>query len=128
MNTEQLFNVTVQILKGTIILFCVLVLFKLLSPVITAAHMVPILILVFSGYVILSYRKEISSLPNLKPVQPPESDGNIQTLATVIKRASKEYDLSREQVDTILSSFTDKDITIEGKGEQYLKNIKEVIP
>jgi hypothetical protein len=128
MNTEQLFNVTVQILKGTIILFCILILFKLLSAVITPAHMVSILILVFSGYVIHSYRKEISSFQNIKPVQPPERDGNIQTLATVIKRASKEYDVSREKVDTILSSFTDKDITIEGKGEQYLKNIEKVIP
>ncbi|MGD2248901.1 MAG: hypothetical protein PVF58_10890 [Candidatus Methanofastidiosia archaeon] len=128
MNTSELFDITFQILKGTIIIFCILVLFKVLSPVITPAHMVSILIIVFSGYIIFSYRKEISSFKNLKPVQPSERNGNIQTLATAIKRASKEYNVSREQVDTILSSFTDEEITIEGKGEQYLKNIKEVIP
>lgn len=127
MNIDKLFNIAVKIFIGMLIFFILLVLYKLFSPVVTAAHIVPVLIIGFSGYVIYSYRKEISNIHNLKPVKSSKKSGNIQTLATIIERASKDYQVSREQMDTFVSSFSEEDTKIEGKGKQYLKNIKEAI-
>lgn len=127
MKSEKAFEILSRLFIYVLILFCVAVVLYLFSSFINVAVVIVLSIVVFSLFLLYSYWREISHLTDLTPPPGREKRGKIMALATVIQRASKGYDVSREQINVLLTYIVGRDITINGEGEDYLNNIKEAI-
>jgi hypothetical protein len=127
MKIEKIFDLVGKILLWTVILFVILLVIYFLGQVVSAGIVVSLAILVITVFLLWFYWKDISPAASLKPEKKNYQEGEIQALARVIERASKGYDVSREQVDTLAAYVTGKDTHIKGKGEHYLNNLEEVL-
>ncbi len=126
MDLEKLFSILSRVLIVVVALFILTALAYKLSPY-GITLFAPLLILGVVFYVLYSYRKETSFLKNLRPIPSIEGRGSILTLARMVERASKGYELSRKQVNLLISSLKGEDITIEGEGDDYLMNLEMVM-
>lgn len=128
MDLEKLFSIMSRVLIIVVALFILTALAYIygLSPY-GIALFAPLLILGMVFYILYSYRKETSFLKSLRPISLPEERGSILTLARMVERASKGYELSRKQVNLLISSLKGEDITIEGEGNDYLENLEKVM-
>lgn len=127
MKSETAFNILSRLLKYAVLLFFAAAVLYIFSLFINATVVISLSIIGISLFLFYSYLREISRLKNLKPPPEREKRGKILMLARMIERASKGYDVSREQVDILLSYIEGEDIVVNGEREDYLKNLEEVI-
>lgn len=127
MKTEKAFEMLSRLFIYALILFFAAVILYIFSFFMNVTIVIVLSIVGFSLFLFYSYWREISHLKDLTPPPGREPLGKILALAKVIERASKGYKVSREQVDILLTYIEDKDITVTGEGEDYLKNVKEAI-
>ncbi len=127
MKSETAFNILSRLFKYVLLLFFAAAVIYLFSFLISTTVVISLSIVGFSLFLFYSYLREISRLKDLNPPPEREKRGKILTLARMIERASKGYDVSREQVNILLSYIEGEDIVVSGEGEDYLKNLKEVI-
>ena len=127
MKVEKLFDLVGSILLATVILFFVLLVMYFSLKVASAGVVVSLIVLAATLFLLWFYWKDVSPATSLRPGTRKGQKGRIQALIRVIERASRGYDVSREQVDTLITYVTGEDIHVEGKGEQYLKNLEEVL-
>jgi hypothetical protein len=127
MKVEKVFDLVGKILLWTVILFVILLVIHFFGEVVSTGIVVSLTILVITMVLLWFYWKDISPAASLRPEETYNQEGEIQALARVIERASKGYDVSRDQVDTLATYVTGKDTHITGKGEHYLDNLEEVL-
>ncbi|MGC1122002.1 MAG: hypothetical protein WBA22_13005 [Candidatus Methanofastidiosia archaeon] len=127
MKIEKIFDLVGKILLWTVILFVILLVIYFFGQVVSAGIVVSLAILVITLFLLWFYWKDVSPAASLRPERKNNQEGRIQALTRVIERASKGYDVSREQVDTLVAYVTGEDTHIEGKGEYYLNNLEEVL-
>jgi hypothetical protein len=127
MKVEKVFDLVGKILLWTVILFVILLVIHFFGEVVSTGIVVSLTILVITMVLLWFYWKDISPAASLRPEGTYNQEGEIQALARVIGRASKGYDVSRDQVDTLATYVTGKDTHITGEGEHYLDNLEEVL-
>ena len=87
-----------------------------------------LLFIVISSLIIFrAYSKNIHMLSRLKPEREPELYGNLEAMATLVSRASKDYEYSREKLEELISELRSKEYHIEGEGATFLKNLKDIL-
>ncbi|MBU7022675.1 MAG: hypothetical protein HXS40_00790 [Theionarchaea archaeon] len=127
MKVEKVFDLVGKILLWTVILFVILLVIYFFGEVVSTGIVVSLAILVITMVLLWFYWKDISPAASLRPEEAYNQEGEIRALARVIERASKGYDVSRDQMDTLATYITGKDTHITGKGERYLDNLEEVL-
>lgn len=127
MKSETAFNILSRLSKYAVLLFFAAAVLYIFSFFINVAVVISLSIIGISLFLFYSYWREISRLKDLKPPPEREKRGKILMLARMIERASKGYDVSREQVNILLSYIEGEDIVVNGEREDYLKNLEEVI-
>jgi hypothetical protein len=127
MKIEKVFDLVGKILLWTVMLFVILLVIYFFGKVVSVGIVVSLAILVITMFLLWFYWKDISPAASLRPEEKYNQEGEIQALARVIERASKGYDVSRDQVDTLAAYVTGKDTHVTGKGEHYLNTLQEVL-
>ncbi|MBU7015095.1 MAG: hypothetical protein HXS52_09635 [Theionarchaea archaeon] len=127
MKIETIFDVLGKALLWTVILFVILLVLYFFMKVFSAGIVVSLALLAVTVFLVWFYWKDVSPAASLRPGRTPAQEGKIKALTRVIERASKGYDVSREQVDLLVQYVTGEETHIEGKGEQYVRTLEEVV-
>lgn len=119
------------LLKVVLVLVGILVASFLILMIIQGREHKGFLYLIFIVVSVLivfrSYFKTIDVRPKLKQEAEPELYGNLESMAAMIWRASKGYDYSKGKLEDTLSSLRGKPYSLQGKGDQYIKTLKEIL-
>lgn len=73
------------------------------------------------------YLKDVHK-PSKLPQEPePELIGNLESMAKMIKRASRNLEYSREKLDERVSKILGREVTLEGTGAHYIKALEAAL-
>lgn len=86
-----------------------------------------VLIVVSSLPVFWMYVKNVRSPPRL--IEKPELElyGNLESMAAMVRRASKGYDYSRDKLDEALSELLGRECHLQGSGSAYLEALEDML-
>lgn len=73
------------------------------------------------------YVKDVHRPSKLPQAPEAELIGNLESMAKMIKRASKNLEYSREKLDERVSKILGREVTLEGTGTHYIKALKEAL-
>jgi len=86
-----------------------------------------IVVVLASLPVFWKYIRNIRSPPRLTQEPEPELYGNLESMATMIWRASENYEYSREKLEEKLSQLSGKECHLEGKRTRYLEALQDIL-